>query len=58
MFDYEKSLLAVKSYMESRGVNYYTTYPANKCVGVAYGRVSGYCIMNADNTVVLDFIID
>lgn len=58
MFDYEKSLEAVKTYMASIGVNYYTTYPGNKCVGVSYGRVNGYCLMSEDCSVVIDFIVD
>lgn len=59
MFDYEKSLDAVKVFMtEQQGVSYYTTYPANNCVGVSFGRVEAYCIMNADCTEVVNFVID
>ena len=58
MFDYEKSLEAVKRYMDERGTKYYTTYPANECVGVTFGRVEAYCILNDDCTEVVDFIVD
>ena len=43
--EYENDLVVVKQKLEEEGRKFYTTYPANKCVGVNYGRVSAYYIV-------------
>jgi len=42
---YESDLEIVKAKLAEEGITFYSTYPANKCVGVSYGRVSAYYIV-------------
>ena len=43
--EYENDLVVVKQKLEEEGRKFYTTYPANNCVGVNYGRVAAYYIV-------------
>jgi hypothetical protein len=54
--NYESDLEIVKAKLAAEGVEYYTTYPANNCVGVNYGRISAYYIVR--NGAVVDVQID
>ena len=54
--NYESDLVAVQAYMANQGIQYYTVYPANNCVGVSYGRVEAYAIVREGK--VVEFMID
>ena len=43
--NYESDLKIVEAKLAEEGKTVYTTYPANNCVGVSYGRVSAYYIV-------------
>ena len=43
--EYENDLVIVKKKLEEEGIKHYTFYPANKCVGVNYGRIAAYYIV-------------
>ena len=43
--NYESDLEVVKAKLAEEGKTFYTTYPANNCVGVNYGRVAAYYIV-------------
>ena len=52
MYDeYESDLKVVEAKLAEQGINSYTTYPANQCVGVNYGRVSAYYIVSGGEIV-------
>jgi hypothetical protein len=53
---YEHDLEVVKQKLAEEGITIYTTYKANHCVGVSYGRVSAYYIVR--NGKVVDVQID
>jgi hypothetical protein len=53
---YEQDLEVVKQKLAEEGITIYTTYKANHCVGVSYGRVSAYYIVR--NGKVVDVQID
>jgi hypothetical protein len=42
---YESDLEIVKAKLAEEGIAFYSTYAANNCVGVSYGRVSAYYIV-------------
>ena len=54
--NYESDLEVVKAKLAEEGRSFYTTYPANNCVGVNYGRVSAYYIVSGGE--VIDIQID
>jgi len=54
--NYESDLEIVKVKLAEEGIKYYTTYPANNCVGVNYGRVAAYYIVRGGR--VIDVQID
>ena len=57
MYDeYESDLKVVEAKLAEQGIKNYTTYPANQCVGVTYGRVSAYYIVSGGE--VIDVQID
>jgi len=43
--NYESDLEIVKVKLAEEGINTYTAYAANNCVGVNYGRVAAYYIV-------------
>lgn len=49
--EYESDLKVVKQKLADQGIQFYTTYPANNCVGVNYGRVSAYYIVSGGEVV-------
>jgi hypothetical protein len=53
---YEQDLEVVKAKLAEQGITHYSTYKANHCVGVSYGRVSAYYIVR--NGKVVDIQID
>jgi len=53
---YDSELKVVEAKLADQGITSYTTYPANQCVGVSYGRVSAYYIVSGG--VVIDIQID
>ena len=53
---YESDLEIVKAKLAEQGITYYSLYPANNCVGVNFGRVSAYYIVQ--NGEVVDVQID
>lgn len=53
---YEQDLEVVKAKLAEQGIEHYTTYKANHCVGVSYGRISAYYIVR--NGKVVDIQID
>ena len=53
---YEQDLEVVKAKLAEEGITVYTTFKANHCVGVSYGRVSAYYIVR--NGKVVDIQID
>ena len=53
---YEQDLEVVKQKLAEQGIQHYTTYKANHCVGVSYGRISAYYIVR--NGKVVDIQID
>jgi hypothetical protein len=54
--NYESDLEVVKAKLAEEGIDTYTTYAANQCVGVNYGRVSAYYIVSGGR--VIDVQID
>jgi len=48
---YESELKVVEAKLAEEGITNYTTYPANQCVGVNYGRVSAYYIVSGGRVV-------
>ena len=49
--EYESDLKIVEAKLAEEGKTVYTTYPANQCVGVNYGRVSAYYIVSGGEVV-------
>ena len=43
--NFESDLKIVEAKLAEEGIKFYTTYPANKCVGVNYGRIAAYYIV-------------
>lgn len=54
--NYESDVEVVKAKLAEQGITYYSLYPANKCVGVNFGRVSAYYYVRDGE--VVDVIID
>jgi len=43
--NFESDLKIVEAKLAEEGIKFYTTYPANNCVGVNYGRIAAYYIV-------------
>ena len=54
--NYQSDVEVVKAKLAEQGITYYSLYPANNCVGVNFGRVRAYYIVQ--NGEVVDVQID
>ena len=43
--NFESDLKIVEAKLAEEVIKFYTTYPANNCVGVNYGRIAAYYIV-------------
>jgi hypothetical protein len=52
----KEDLKIVEAKLAEQGIKFYSTYAANGCIGVSYGRVSAYYFVRDGK--VVDIIID